>query len=225
MLGGRNLEKWRIKSNEFIVVPHDKENLYGISEVDLGSNAYRTYYMLEQYRDVLLKTRIQNGKFFNKDTQPFYRLDNVGKYTFSKYKVLWKEQTGSMSAVSISSYYESIKPDLKIFTKDKPIVVDSKVLMLDTDTLAESYFVSGILNSKIITNIIDGYAISTNRGIDVLKNIAIPKFDETNPNHLNISNISKSIHEIARKEYKNNTNEIKNLENELNIEVKKMFEI
>lgn len=225
MLGGRNIEKWRIKSNEFIVVPHDIENLYGISEVDLGSNAYRTYYMLEQYRDVLLKTRIQNGKFFNKDTQPFYRLDNVGKYTFSKYKVLWKEQTGSMSAVSISSYYESIKPDLKIFTKDKPIVVDSKVLMLDTDTLEESYFVSGILNSKIITNIIDGYAISTNRGIDVLKNIAIPKFDETNPNHLNISNISKSIHEIARKEYKNNTNEIKNLENELNIEVKKMFEI
>lgn len=225
MLGGRNIEKWRIKSNEFIVVPHDEDNLYGISESQLGTNAYRTYNMLEQYRDVLLATRIQNGKFFNKENNPFYRLDNVGKYTFSKYKVLWKEQTGSMAAVSISSYYDSIDTDERIFSTDKPIVIDSKVLMLDLETEKESFYVSGILNSDVITHIIDSYAISTNRGIDVLKNIAIPKYDKGNKTHIEISNLSKKIHGIARKKRSNYIKEIKILEKQLNEFVKIVFKI
>lgn len=225
MLGGRNIERWRIKSHEFIVVPHDEENLYGISEEDLGTKAYRTYNMLAQYREVLLKTRIQNGKFFNEQTQPFYRLDNVGKYTFSKYKVLWKEQTGSMAAVSVSSYYESIDSKEKIFSEDKPILMDSKVLMLDLETSEESFYVSGILNSKLVIHIIDGYAISTNRGVDVLKNIAIPKYDSRNIHHKNVSEISEKIHAIAREKANNSTSEIKNLEQKLNKEVKAIFKI
>lgn len=225
MLGGRNIEKWRIKSNEFIVVPHDEDNLYGISESELGTNAYRTYNMLEQYRDVLLATRIQNGKYFDKENNPFYRLDNVGKYTFSKYKVLWKEQTGSMSAVSISSYYDSIDTNEKIFSTDKPIVIDSKVLMLDLETEKESFYVSGILNSDEITNIIDSYAISTNRGVDVLKNVAIPKFNKRNEIHIEISNLSKKIHKITRKKKSNSLKEIKKLEKQLNDLVKIIFGI
>lgn len=225
MLGGRNIEKWRIKSEEFIVVPHDKDNLYGISESELGTNAYRTYNMLEQYRDVLLATRIRNGKYFNEEKNPFYRLDNVGKYTFSKYKVLWKEQTGSMASVSISSYYDSIDTNEKIFSSDKPIVIDSKVLMLDLETEKESFYVSGILNSDVITHIIDSYAISTNRGVDVLKNIAIPKFDENDKKHIKISDLSKDIHKIARKEKNNSIKEIKNLEEKLNKLVKAIFKI
>ena len=181
--------------------------------------------MLEQYRDVLLATRIQNGKFFNKENNPFYRLDNVGKYTFSKYKVLWKEQIGSMAAVSISSYYDSIDTDERIFSTDKPIVIDSKVLMLDLATEKESFYVSGILNSDVITHIIDSYAISTNRGIDVLKNIAIPKYDEGNKTHIEISNLSKKIHGIARKKRSNSIKEIKILEKQLNEFVKIVFKI
>lgn len=225
MLGGRNIEKWRIKSNEFIIVPHDKENVYGIPESDLGINAYRTYNMLDQYREVLLKTRIQNGKFFNEKTQPFYRLDNVGEYTFSKYKVLWKEQTGKMSAVAISSFRESIDEKEEIFSNDKPIVVDSKVLTLSLDTIEEAYYVSGILNSEIISHIIDSYAISTNRGTDVLKNIAIPKFDKKNSSHVYLYKISEEIHKEARNNKKNNTKAIKKLEKNLNDVVKEIFEI
>ena len=225
MLGGRNIEKWRIKSNEFMVVPHDKDNLYGLPEDKLGETAYRTYNMLDQYREVLLATRIQNGKFFNKEKNPFYRLDNVGEYTYSKYKVLWKEQTGSMSAVSVSSYFESIGDEENLFIEDKPIVVDSKVLMLAVESEDESYYVSGILNSFIVTNIIDGYAIATNRGTDVLKYIAIPKYDLENSLHNEISEISREIHKVAREKRKNSCDEIKELEIKLNDKVKKNFKI
>lgn len=121
--------------------------------------------LMNKYDKILLD-RIQNGKFFNPDTQPFYRLDNVGTYTYSPYKVLWKEQTGSMSAVVVSTYLNCVPDaDDDLFVEDKPIVVDSKVLMLDVYDEMEAYYVCGIINSPSVIEVVDGYAISTNRGV------------------------------------------------------------
>lgn len=219
MLGGRNIAKWKVKSNEFMLVPHTAYYKYGIPEEELAKECPETYQWLDYYHDELLKTRIQNGKFFNPKTQPFYRLDNVGEYTYSPYKVLWKEQTGSMSAVVVSTYYNSIpnyNPD--IFLEDKPIVVDSKVLMLDVYDESEAYYVCGIINSPNVTDIIDGYAVSTNRGVDVLKYVAIPKFDKNNELHVSISNLSKIIHALAKDDKDYSDIEIK-----LQEEVHKLF--
>ena len=214
MLGGRNISKWKIKSNEFMLVPHSSFYKYGIPENELAKQCPETYQWLDFYHAELLSTRIQNGKFFNSETQPFYRLDNVGEYTYSPYKVLWKEQTGSMSAVVVSTYYESIpNPNKNIFSSDKIIVVDSKVLMLDVYDEMEAYFVCGIINSPEITKVIDGYAISTNRGIDVLKYVAIPKFDKNLKLHQDIAKLSKKIHEKAKQneDYSNLEYNIKKL--------------
>lgn len=222
MLGGRNIARWMVKSNEYMIVPHSSEYKYGVPEVILAREAPETFQWLSFYRDELLNTRIQNGKFFNPETQPFYRLDNVGTYTYSPYKVLWKEQTGSMSAVVVSTYLKSVPDaDIDLFTEDKPIVVDSKVLMLDVYNEMEAYYVCGIINSPSIIEVIDGYAISTNRGVDVLKYIAITKYDETNPVHKKIAEISKIIHDKMR-ETSGKANIIQ-LEKALNEEIHKLF--
>jgi len=199
MLGGRNIAKWKVKSNEFMLVPHTALYKYGIPEKELSKESPNTYMWLDYYHDELLDTRIQNGKFFNAKIHPFYRLDNVGEYTYAPYKVLWKEQTGSMAAVVVSTYLNSVpnaEPDL--FTDDKIIVVDSKVLMLDVYNEMEAFYVCGIINAPIVTEVVDGYAISTNRGVDVLKYIAIPKYDATKEKHKAIAKISMAIHEKAK---------------------------
>lgn len=202
MLGGRNIAKWKVKSNEFMLVPHTSQYKYGVPEAELANTAPETYIWLSYYHDELLKTRIQNGKFFNKDINPFYRLDNVGEYTYSPYKVLWKEQAGSMSAVVVGSYYESIPgADNTLFTEDKIIVVDSKVLMLDVYNETEAYYVCGIINAPNVIKVVDGYAVSTNRGVDVLKYIAIPKFDAQNDVHSAIATISKNVHVLAQENH------------------------
>lgn len=223
MLGGRNIERWRVKSNEFILVPHDIDNLYGIPEIELARRAPETYQWLNYYKKGLFDSRVQNGKFFNPDTQPFYRLDNVGTYTFSPYKVLWKEQTKNMSAVVVGSYLESIPgADKELFKEDKTIVVDSKVLMLSCENEMEAYFVAGIINSPSIREVIDGYAVQTNRGTDVLKYIAIPKFNHANPIHEKIAAISKEIH-IYSKSSDFSYDVLENYESKLDTEVIKLF--
>lgn len=222
MLGGRNISRWMVKSNEYMIVPHSSKYKYGIPEVILAKEAPETFQWLLYYHDELLTTRKQNGKFFNPNTQPFYRLDNVGPYTYSPYKVLWKEQTGSMSAVVVSTYLKTIpNADNTLFSEDKPIVVDSKVLMLDVYNEMEAYYICGIINSPSIIEIVDGYAISTNRGIDVLKYIAIAKYDASNRTHIKIAEISKRIHEIMRET--SGKGNIIHLEKELDEEIHKLF--
>lgn len=219
MLGGRNIAKWKVKSNEFILVPHTAVHKYGVPEDLLAKEAPDTFNWLSYYNKELLATRIQNGKFFNQSINPFYRLDNVGEYTYSPFKVLWKEQTGSMSAVVVSSYFESIPDaDRNLFSEDKIIVVDSKVLMLDVYSEMEAYYVCGIINSPNIIEVIDGYAISTNRGVDVLKYIAIPKYSSSNSRHSKIAEISKTIHSLAK-----DNKSFKEQEDELSFEVYLLF--
>ena len=62
----------------------------------------------------------------------------------------------------------------------------------------EAYYVCGIINSPIVVKIIDGYAINTNRGIDVLRYIGIPQFDSQNTIHRSIASLSKQIHELVK---------------------------
>ena len=222
MLGGRNIAKWQVKSNEYILVPHTAKYKYGIPVKELAKIAPKTSEWLNFYHDELLASRIQNGKFFNANTQPYYRLDNVGEYTYAPYKVLWKEQTGSMSAVVVGSYLESIPDaDNTLFSEDKTIVVDSKVLMLGLDNVAEAYYVCGIINAKDIVEVIDGYAISTNRGVDVLKYLAIPKFEPDNPTHQSISNLSEQIHSKFKIK---DLDGVVDLEERLNLVVRELFE-
>ena len=111
--------------------------------------------------------------------------------------------------------------DADLFVEDKPIVVDSKVLMLDVYDEMEAYYVCGIINSPSVIEVVDGYAISTNRGVDVLKYIAIAKYDEGNEVHRSIAEISKNIHE-KMKESSGKAN-ITQLENALNEEIHKLF--
>lgn len=159
----------------------------------------RIYYTAEFYKEGLLASRIKSGKFYNPETQPWYRLDNVGNYTFSDYKVIWKEQASSFAVVAIGPYSTLPKSVIELFNGlDKPVVVDSKVLMLATESIDEAYYISAILNSQSIIDIIDAYAVNLNRGIDVLKNIRIPKFDIDEPLHTKISKISGQIHEKAK---------------------------
>lgn len=221
-LGGRNIQRWKIKSFGFMLVPHTIDTPYGMDESSLAKCAPETYKWLEFYKAGLLASRIQNGKFFNPDIHPWYRLDNVGRYTFSKYKVIWKEQSSEFAAVAVSDSSSLPGFDSAIFGKqNKTIVVDSKVLMVATDTYDEACYIAGILNAPTVRKVIDSYAIGLNRGTDVVSNINIPTFDLSNSLHKKISSISMRIHEIAKSG--EDEAQINSLETALDSEVKKLF--
>ena len=139
------------------------------------------------FHDLLLETRNRSGKFFDEMSYPFYRLDNVGPYTFQPYQVVWREQNKSMVACVVSSL------DIKGLG-EKTIVTDSKVLFCSFDNEQEAHFLCAVINSPMITKLIESYTIDTQRGVDILANIKIPKFDNSNEIHKKLADVSLVAH-------------------------------
>lgn len=190
MVGGRNIDKWGINSYLYMLVPHYNygEGIYrGIPSEDLQSEFYRTYDWLYYFHDLLRETRIRSGKFFDIEQFPWYRLDNVGNYTFMPYKVLWQEQAKALNCCVVSSITDE-------FVTNKNVVTDSKVLFVSFANEEEAHYLCGILNSKIIEQIIQGYTIDTNRGTDIVKNIRIPQFNPEDNEHIRLSILSLRAH-------------------------------
>jgi len=216
MVGGRNFDKWGINSHLYIVLPHNNsgKGIYrGIDEKVLKTKFKKTYKWLYYFKDLLLETRIRSAKFFDPKQFPFYRLDNVGDYTFSKYKLLWKEQSKQMTTAVISSLDDK-------FLGDKTIVTDSKVLYVSFEDKYEANYLCAILNSRLIGEIIEAYTIDVQKGVDIVKNINIPKYDSDNKDHKDLADLSI----LAHKEYiTDNKDAIKNLEKQMEAIVPKIF--
>ena len=199
-----------------MLVPHynNGEGIYrGIPTEILQTNFYRTYDWLFYFHDLLRDTRIRSGKFFDINQLPWYRLDNVGEYTFMPYKVLWQEQAKALNCCVVSSISDD-------FVADKTVVTDSKVLFVSFATENEAHYLCGVLNSKIIEQIIQGYTIDTNRGTDIVKNIRIPKFNPENDCHVQVAELSKRAHQA----YKDNDKVmLAKISNEINSLVPHIF--
>jgi len=219
MIGGRNIDKWGINSHVYMLVPHftSGEGIYrGIPDGVLRTKYPRTYqWLYDNFHDVLLETRIRSAKFFDPEQFPWYRLDNVGEYTFKPYKVLWKEQSTAMNCCVVSSLD---CPHIG----NKNVVTDSKVLSSSFDDKNEAFYLCGVLNSSEIEEIIQGYTISTNRGIDIVTNIKIPQFNPTNEAHVQIAELSMRAHEAYNK---GDNSIIEECEKIINILVKAIFSI
>jgi hypothetical protein len=194
MAGGRNIDKWGLNSYLYIVVPHNstgKSKYRGIDDKVLKVKYKKTYDWLFYFKDLLLETRIRSGKFFDKDQFPWYRLDNVGDYTYMPYKVLWREQSKEMTAAVVSSVDDK-------YLGNKLVLSDSKVLYVSFETEVEAHYLCGILNSRVIGEIIEAYTIDIQKGVDIVKNINIPEFDKSNKDHIKMSNLSIEAHNFYK---------------------------
>ena len=193
MVGGRNIKSWGIDSYLYMIVPHSESSVsatkYGIDDATLRTELPRTYnWLFDNWHDILFETRCRSGKFFNPDKYPWYKLDNVGPYTFQPYHVLWAEQGTSIKCCVVSSIDDP-------YLGTKLVVTDSKILFVPLDSELEAYYVCGVINSEQVETIIKSYTISTNKGTDVVDKIAIPEFNETNPLHVKLAKLSKNAHQ------------------------------
>ncbi|MDD5703012.1 MAG: hypothetical protein PHU23_13295, partial [Dehalococcoidales bacterium] len=193
LISGRNIGRYGIIDYTYVLMPHEnKKGVHNaIPEDELKIKHTTTYEWLSYFKKILLETRKRNSKFFDEERDPFYFLDNVGTYTFSPWKVVWREQNKRMIACVIS-----IKHDRPF--KGKLIIPDSKVLFCPLENKKEAHYLCAVLNSKPITDLIEGYTLELQRGIDILENIKIPKFDSKIKLHSTLSSLSLKAHNAYR---------------------------
>lgn len=181
LIRGRQLSPFHISGEElYIIVPQG--GMHG--DPDLPVNAPRTHGFLSQFRSVLEQRssyrRFQRGK-------PYWSTWSTGPYTFSPFKVLWKEMSGTRFQ---AAYVGSVKDQ---HLGSKVIVPDHKLYFIPVKTEAEAAYLTAILNARTIADAVAGYAAQLSLGGSISEYLHLPKFDVRDSDHVRLSKIGVRV--------------------------------
>lgn len=174
LLRGRDVKRWRATPSAYILMVQDPKTRRGIPEEVIQEKYPHTWAYLKRFEPILRQraafhryfTRTSQGKVV--ETGPFYSMFNVGDYTFSPYKVVWREQASSFTVAMIGP-------------KDtKPVLPDHKLMMVPLASYEEAGYLLSILCSSPIRLAVEAYAIATSTNTHVLEIINIKRYDNKN---------------------------------------------
>jgi type I restriction-modification system DNA methylase subunit len=213
---GPNIKRWGFDSNFFVLLVNDKDNpMRGYDESVMKSRWPLTFSYLTKFREELLQ-RTSYKKFHLKSGAPFYSQYNIGSYTFSRYKVVWKRMTTDIVATVIS--------EAKTPYGYKQIISLDTTVIFPVENESEAHYLCAIINSKPVRDFIKSFS-SAGRGFgtpSVMEHVGIPKFDPKNPLHQKLAEISKQCHRLKAE---GKDSEIAKLEQENDNLVKQLFQI
>jgi SAM-dependent methyltransferase len=180
LLRGREVERWKSTPDSFIILSQNPKERTGYELKWMEKHVPKTLAYFNQFKGKLLG---RSGYKKYLDGEPFYSIYNVSENTFSPYKVLWKEQSSEFECTVVSSI------------DGKVIVPDHKLMLVPFQCEYEAHYVCSLLNSTVSQFIVQAYTISTQQSTHILENIKIPKYDQKNERHQNLSHLSKQCHE------------------------------
>jgi len=228
LIRGRDVKKWYVEfKDRYIIVPHNPKTSRPILESDMKVNWPLTYSYLLNYKNELENRSIH--KLWGKGN-PFYSIYDIGTYTFAPYKVVWTRIAGAITGKAVSFACAVVEP-----INEKPVIPDDGIILVETESLDEAYYIAGVLNSTIIRSIIASYTYELRQETHIIDIAKIPKFDLNNNLHKKIAELSKKAHELAKCVYSNNKpdyckninakEELKKVEDEIDLAVAELYGI
>jgi type II restriction/modification system DNA methylase subunit YeeA len=227
---GRDIKKWYIGfEDRYIIIPHDPKTARPVLESRLKIGSSLTYQYLHGYKNELENRSIH--KLWGKGN-PFYSVYDIGTYTFTPYKVVWKNIAGAISGKAEFSC--AVISDIEDkFLGKKIIIPNVKLMLVPLQYEDEAYYLCGILNSTFVRTIVASYVIETGISTHILDTIKPPKYDPNNDLHKKIAELSKKAHELAKCIYAKKKpeyclgidaqKELRQIEKELDLAVAQLF--
>jgi len=182
LLRGRGLRPFLVEPDPDyrILVPQRTMN----GDPALMATTPNTLRFLSRFKNELQR-RASYRKF--QRGQPFWSTWSTGPYTFSKFKVLWKEMSGGgFCAAYIGEVDDPI-------LGCKTAVPDHKLYMVPLDSVEEASYLAGLLNAPTIAAAVGAYAAALSLGTSVVEYLRIPKLDLSEPLHRELCDIAQAI--------------------------------
>lgn len=177
LLRGRDVQRWTASPSTNIVLAQDPVTRQGIAESVMRDDLPLTYEYLSRFRPQMV-ARAAFRKFFE-PSDPFYSMYNVGSYTLSPWKTVWRQQASVMTAAVCGSI------------QGRVVIPNHKLTLVPTETPEEAHYLCAVLNSTVVAGVVRGYAIPTGITTHVLDHVAIPRYDPTNPGHVELAELAR----------------------------------
>ncbi len=213
---GPNIKRWAINQTFFALIVNDKNHpMKGYAESLMKQKWPYTFSYLTEFKEDLLQ-RATFKKLHLQQKAPFYSQYNIGDYTFSPYKVVWKRMANDITAAVVS--------EIKTPYGYKMIIPLDTTVIFPINNKFEAHYLCAIINSAPVRDFIKSFS-SAGRGFgtpSVMEHVGIPRFDSKNKLHQNLSQLSQELHNLKAE---NKLDNIEKLEKEVDLLVYKLFNI
>ena len=183
LLRGRDVDRWAFNPTYNILLPQDvNQPSKAYPEKRMEIDFPKTFVYLKHFESVL-KARSGYRQFFDPSRGAFYSVYNVGSYTYSRYKVLWREVANDIRAAVVETDSD----------ESKAIIPDHTLVCVAAKSSEEAHFVCATLTSSPADYVVRGY-IAGHPSTNVLKYVRVPEFDESSHLHNQLAACSKEAH-------------------------------
>lgn len=179
LMRGRGLHPFRAELDPDYKLLLPQRGMHG--DPELLADCPKTLRFLTHFKEEL-ETRASYRKY--QRNQPFWSTWSTGPYTFSPFKVLWREMSGGRFC---AAYVGAI--DDPVLGR-KVVVPDHKLYMVPVEALEQAQFLTGILNAPTIAKAVVAYAAQLSLGTSVIDYLKIPAFTIGNRTHREIAEMA-----------------------------------
>jgi SAM-dependent methyltransferase len=197
LLRGRDVERWKAEPSAHIIMAQDPKTRCGILADKMKREYPKAHAYLTRFEKPL-KARAAYRRYFSEE-DPFWTMFNVGEYTFSPWKVVWREQASDLTAAVVGP------------AGRRAVIPDHKLMMVDLPSRLEAHFLCGALNSSPARFVVAAYAVEIQMDTHILQNVAVPKFSPENRVYMRLAELSEAAHRAAAK---GDAEEVKRIEEE-----------
>ncbi len=182
LLRGRGLSAFRavVEPSRCILLP--QRGMHG--DPDLRVSAPLTWEFFQRFEELLRGRgsyrRYQRGK-------PFWSTWSTGTYTFSPWKVLWKEMSGTRFCAAAAG------PIASDHLSPRAVVPDHKLYFVPVDDEKEAHYLGGILNAPTIARAVSAYAAQLSLGVSVMQSLRVPRYDPHDKDHAGLAELSRRM--------------------------------
>jgi hypothetical protein len=208
LLRGRDVMRWGAAPSIQILMVQDPDTRRGIAIETMEKKFPKAHSYLAKFEKIL-KTRAAFRRYF-RDTDPYWSMFNISPFTFSPWKVVWREQASTFTAAVVGPH------------EKRPVIPDHKLMMVAVDSRTEAHYLCCALNSAPSCLAVAAYAIQIQMDMHILENVGVPQFSKSNKTHLRLAELSEGAHKAAAK---GETAEVKKIEEEIDREAARLWRL
>lgn len=183
LLRGRDVGRWHSEPSAYIIAPQQPDHPdKAVGESELKETHPKTYAYLKHFESIfserqsgVVKTLMEHG--------PSYSLYGIKSYTFSDFKVVWREVASFMTAAVVEP------------SKGKIVLPDHKLTLCAVNSKDEAHYLCSVLNSSLSAFAVNCFAIQTQMSTNVLDYLNVIKFNPKDRTHVGLAALSLQAHE------------------------------